>query len=393
MNFNFTDEQNKFRQEVRHFLNRELPADYIEYIGTTIDDSVVHVGDGFGIFKKMARKYGEKGWLSMSWPKEYGGSSGTNIDNLIFFEEIARRGSPGFNAVGTKMLAPTLIIFGNQEQKGKYLEPIARGEQFWCEGFSEPEAGSDLAALQTKAIRSGDYYIVNGQKTWSTLVTYCDHCCLLARTDPDSKRHRGLSFLLVDLNTPGITVKPIENLLGEPHFGEIFFEDAKVPVTNLVGAENDGWKVAQTFLGYERVYIAPFAVVNTMIDKLAEYFSAHPADDMKTVQDALAEFTVEAEVGRMICYQVAWLQDHDRATEWHAAITRLFGTRLLKRAASSALQLLGLYGQLNLHDDRAPLKGWIEHLYYSAIGSTIAAGTTEIQKTVIAVRGLGMTSN
>lgn len=165
MDFLFTEEQNRFREEVRSFLDKELPPGWVGYLGGTTGDHVVDSGDGWQVFKDIARKLGEKGWLSLFWPKEYGGQSRSYIDYLIFSEEVARRGSPGYNPISVKILAPTLIDYGTEEQKEQHLKPIARGEEFWCEGFSEPDAGSDMASLQTKAIKDGNHFIINGQKT------------------------------------------------------------------------------------------------------------------------------------------------------------------------------------------------------------------------------------
>jgi alkylation response protein AidB-like acyl-CoA dehydrogenase len=390
VNFEFTAEQEKFRQEVRAFLDAELPPGWVDYIGTTIDDAVVHREDGFQVFKDMAHKLGQKGWLSMFWPEEYGGQSCSHVDYLIFLEEIARRGSPGYNAVGAKMLAPTLFKYGTEEQKERHLEPIARGEEFWCEGFTEPDAGSDLASLQTKAVKDDNDYIINGQKTWSTFAKYSDWCCLLARTDPQLKRHRGVSFFLVDLSTPGVTVSPIYKMQGDPDFGEIFFEDVRVPEENLVGGENEGWRVTQAFLNYERATIAPIAVVQTMIERLAKYIKATPERRWTNTRHTLAKLAIEAEIGRLIGYRVAWLQDKGIATSQDAAMSRLYSTELFKRAASAAMQLLGLYSQFDKREGIAPLQGWIEHLYLASIGAPIAAGTSEIQKNVIALGGLGL---
>ena len=325
----------------------------------------------------------------MFWPREYGGRGSSYVDYVIFLEEIARRGSPGYNAIGAKMLAPTLIEYGTEEQKGRHLEPIAQGEEFWCEGFSEPEAGSDLASLKTRARKSNGYYLINGQKTWSTFAQYSQWCCLLARTDPESKRHRGLSFFLVDLSSPGITVRPIENLLGDADFCEIFFEDVKVPKENLVGEEGQGWQVAQTFLSHERVTIAPVAVVQTMLERLCEYLRDARLQVGVEVRHRLAQLAIEAEVGRLICYRVAWLHDRKQATEWHAAMSRLYSTQLWKRATGEVLQLLGLYGLLD-EDVRGSLRGWFSRLYLASLGATVAAGTSEIQKNIIALRGLGL---
>jgi alkylation response protein AidB-like acyl-CoA dehydrogenase len=391
VDFEFTAEQERFRQEVRSFLDKELPPDWVDYTGTAIDDTIAPGKDGEPVFRDIALKLGKKGWLSLFWPKEYGGQACSYVDYLIFLEEIASRGSPGYNAIGAKMLAPTLFKYGTEEQKEKHLKPIARGEEFWCEGFTEPNAGSDLASLQTKAVRDNDAYVIDGQKTWCTFAKYSDWCCLLARTDPELKRHRGISFFLVDLSTPGVTVRPIIDIQGEPDFGEIFFENARVPKENLVGGENEGWKVVQTMLSYERIAIAPVAVARCLIDRLVKYIKANPQRQWGNSRQALAQLKVEAEVGRLICYRLAWLHDKGIATAYDTAESRLYGTELLKRAAKVAVELLGSYGQLDKEDSRAPLHGWFKHLYLSSIGVTIAAGTSEILKNIIAGSGLKLT--
>jgi alkylation response protein AidB-like acyl-CoA dehydrogenase len=388
VDFLFTEEQERFRQQVRSFLDKELPPDWEDYTGTAIDDTVAPREDGEQVFKDIAHKLGQKGWLSLFWPKEYGGESWPLVDYLIFLEEMARRGSPGYNAVGVKMLAPTLFKYGTEEQKERHLELIAKGEEFWCEGFTEPNAGSDMASLQTRAIKDGNHFIINGQKTWSTFAKYSDWCCLLARTDPQLKRHRGLSFFLVDLSTPGVTVRPIINMQGEPDFGEIFFDDVKVPKGNLVGGENEGWKVVQTLLSYERIAIGPVTTARSLIDRLVKYVKDTPERRWQSARQTLAQLEVEAEIGRLICYRLAWLHDKGMATTYDAAMSRLYSSELLKRATSAAIELLGLYGQLDKGDGRAPLHGWFEHLYLSSIGVTIAAGTSEILKNIIALNGL-----
>jgi hypothetical protein len=388
VDFLFTTEQERFRQEVRSFLNKELPSDWEDYIGTAIDDTIAPSKNGEKVFRDMALKLGKKGWLSLFWPKEYEGQSCSLVDYLIFLEEIASRGSPGYNAVGAKMLAPTLFKYGTEEQKERHLKLIAKGEEFWCEGFTEPNAGSDLASLQTKAVKDNNNYVINGQKTWSTFAKYSGWCCLLARTAPELKRHRGISFFLVDLSTPGVTVRPITDIQGELDFGEIFFEDARVPKGNLVGGENEGWKVVQTLLSYERIAIGPVTAAQSLIDRLVKYIKDTPERRWQNARQTLAQLEVEAEIGRLICYRLAWLHDNGMATAYDAAVSRLYSTELLKRAARVALELLGLYGQLDKRDRRAPLHGWFKHLYLSSIGVTIAAGTSEILRNIIASSGL-----
>jgi alkylation response protein AidB-like acyl-CoA dehydrogenase len=387
MNFKFTEEQEEFRQEVRKFLEG-LPTDWVDYIGSTIDDTVVTREDGWEVFKDIAHKLGKKGWLSLFWPKEYGGQSCSYVDYLIFLEEISKRGSPGYNAVGVKMLAPTLFRHGTSEQKERHLKLIAKGEEFWCEGFSEPNSGSDLASIQTKAVTDNNYYIINGQKIWSTFAINADWCVLLARTDTNEKKHRGISFFLVDLSSLGITVNPIYKMHGDPDFGEIFFEDVRVPKENLVGEVNRGWEVVQTMLNYERFAIAPAAVADSLIERLVKYIKDNPEERYQNYRNTLAQLRIETEIGRLFCYRLAWLHDMGIATSQDAATARLYCTELLKRTANVAINILGLYGQLDRKDCKAPLRGWFEHLYFSSIGVTIAAGTSEILRNVIALSGL-----
>jgi alkylation response protein AidB-like acyl-CoA dehydrogenase len=390
LDFAFTAAQEKFRQEVRTFLDAELPPDWVGYLGGTTGDHVVDRGEGWQVFKDIAGKLGKKGWLSLTWPREYGGQARSYIDYLIFAEEIARRGSPGYNPIAVKMLAPTLIDYGTEEQKERHLKPIARGEQFWCEGLSEPEAGSDLASLQTKAVKDNGHFIINGQKTWSTLANHSHWCFMLARSDPHSQRYKGLSFLLVDLATPGVTVSPIKNLAGESSFCEIFFEDVRIPGENLVSKENEGWPVAQALLAHERTSIEFVAMVQSLIEETIKYLKANPAIAPASARDSLARLAIEAEIGRLLNYRVAWQHDQGVATDLYASIAKLYSTELFKRAASAAMHLIGLYGQLDKKETIAPLSGWIEHMYLVSFGATIAAGTSEIQKNIIALRSLSL---
>jgi alkylation response protein AidB-like acyl-CoA dehydrogenase len=367
-----------------------LPPDWVGYLGGTTGDHVVDSSEGWRVFKDISRKMGERGWLSLFWPKKYGGQSRSYVDYIIFSEEVARRGSPGYNPVAVKMLAPTLIDYGTEEQKERHLKPIARGEEFWCEGFSEPEAGSDMASIQTRAVKDGNHFIINGQKSWSTFAQYSDWCCLLARSDPHALRSRGLSFFLVNLSTPGVSVRPVRNLAGEPSFCDIFFEDARIPGENIVGKENEGWPVAQTLLRHERTSIEFVAMVQSMIDEVVKYINTAPHMPPVPGRQSLARLAIETEVGRLINYRVAWLRDGGMVTDWCAAMAKLYSTELFKRAASAAMQLLGAYAQLDERENIAPVKGWIEHMYLVSFGATIAAGTSEVQKNIVALAGLGL---
>jgi alkylation response protein AidB-like acyl-CoA dehydrogenase len=390
LDFAFSAEQEKFRQEVRTFLDRELPPNWVGYLGGTTGDHVVDNSQGWQVFKDISTKLGRKGWLSLCWPREYGGQARSYIDYLIFAEEIARRGSPGYNPLAMKMLAPTIIEYGTEPQKERFLPPMARGEAFWCEGLSEPEAGSDLGALRTKAVKDGSHFIINGQKTWSTFANYSDWCFMLARSDPNTQGYKGLSFFLVDMSTPGVTVSPIKNLAGEQSFCELFFEDARVPAANLVGKENEGWRVAQALLAHERTSIEYVAMVQSLIEETIKYLKANPRLAPVAARESLARLVIEAEIGRLLNYRVAWQHDQGVTTDLYASVAKLYSTELFKRAASTAMRLIGPYGQPDKKEAIAPLSGWIEHMYLVSFGATIAAGTSEIQKNIIALRGLSL---
>jgi alkylation response protein AidB-like acyl-CoA dehydrogenase len=389
VDFAFSQEQEAFRQEVRAFLEAELPPDWVGYLAPTTGDHAVDGEEGWRVFRNMARKLGEKGWLSLFWPKEYGGQSRPYVDYLIFAEEVARRGSPGYNPVAVKMFAPALIEYGTEAQKTQHLKLMSSGQEFWCEAFSEPEAGSDLAGLKTKAVKDGDDFLINGEKTWGTFATHADWCCLLARSDPEAQGTRGLSFFMVDLSSPGIEVIPIKNMANEFHFAQIFFDEVRVSRENLVGEENQGWRVAQAMLGYERTSIEFVAMVQAVIEKLTAYTMTDPKLAAKA-REPLAQLTIDAEIGRLLNYRVAWYYDQGRASAWQAAMAKLYCTDLFKRAAGVAMKVLGLYGQLDKEDKLAPERGWFEHAYLVSYAATIAAGTSEIQKNIIARKELDL---
>ena len=251
MDLSYTDEEKAFREEVRTFLKEKLPKDLSDKVAGT---------DGDDLTKDDMERWhailNEKGWLAPNWPKKFGGAEWNAVQKHIFEEETARANAPRIVPFGLSMLAPVLQAFGSKEQQDYYLPRILNGEDWWCQGYSEPGAGSDLASLKTRAVRDGDHYIVNGQKTWTTLGQYANKIFCLVRTDPDVKQQEGISFLLIDMDTPGIEVRPIILLDGVHEVNEVFFDDVKVPVENLVGEENKGWTYAKYLLTHERTNIA-----------------------------------------------------------------------------------------------------------------------------------------
>ena len=280
MELAFTPEESAFREEVRAFLKAELPRDIADKLRKakrlSKDD-----------FYRWQKALYEKGWVSPAWPAEFGGTNWTPVQHQIFDEECFAAGAPRVIPFGINLVGPVIIRFGSDWQKERFLDPMRSGEEFWCQGFSEPGSGSDLASLKTKAVRDGDHYVVNGQKTWTTLGQFADWIFLLVRTDPDAKQQMGISMLLVDLDTPGVERRPIITMDGEHHVNEFFFEDVRVPVENLVGEENKGWDYAKFLLVNERMGIASVGQSKSELELLKEIASLEQKNGKPLIEDPL----------------------------------------------------------------------------------------------------------
>jgi len=391
MNFCFTEEQEALRQEVRDFLKKEVPPDktWVEWDEIYGDDEM------WRISRETARKFGEKGWLAFSWPKEYGGSGRSHVDACILGYEIAYHRATGIDMQGTKMLGPSIIFFGTEEQKKQHLGPIARGEIVWCEGYSEPEAGSDLSSLKTRAVEQGDHYVINGQKVWTSGAHRADWMFLLARTDPDVKKSKGLTLFLIDMKTPGIEVRPLQSILGQNGFNEVFLEDVKVPKENILGEVNQGWLVGNAVLSFERSMVELVATTQRYLDDLVEFAINDPIGRRLLAQNPslrhkFAEMRIGTEVARLLNYRIAWMQDAGLSPDMEAAMSKVFISELLQTLMDAGMDLLGLYGPLRRHSPRVCLRGMIPGEATGVLGIKIAAGTSEIMRTIIATRGLGL---
>ncbi len=385
MHFTFTPEQTAFRQNLRDFLKTELPPDWK---GADEDGRT----DDLAFEQHMRRRLIEKDWLTMAWPREYGGQDASSVKSAIFAEEMTYHEAPGKDNWGIGMLAPAIMQHGTTDQKRKYLPPIANGEMTWCQGFSEPESGSDLASLQTQAVRDGADYLITGQKIWSSCAHLSDWMFLLARTDPDAPKHRGITFFLVDLKTPGITIRPIINMVGDHHFNEEYFDNVRVPSENIVGELNRGWYVAMTTLNFERDGTMYTAKAQKPLDMLIELVQANGRNMAVSpaLRHRLADRLLETEVSRLLAYRIAWMADNGLEPQQEASISKMFSTELLLRVANTGMQVLGLMGQLAEGSKWAPLRGKLRRLYLWSISETIGGGTSEIQRNIIATRGLGL---
>ena len=303
MDYQFTEADNAFRSEVVDFIdNNWVPASGPEVEG---DDS------HFIAERAFEKRAASKGWLTMAWPEEYGGRGASHIQQMIYREEAAYRGAPGSGGQGISMVGPCLMLHGTEEQRQEHLPRIANAESYWAQGFSEPGNGSDLAGLQTRAVRDGDDFVINGQKIWTSGAHYADWIHVLTRTDPEAPKHRGISYFLLDMNTPGIEVRPLINMLGEHGFNEVYFTDVRVPAANMMGEYNRGWYVAATLLDFERSGVAWSATSRKSVELMSEYAAEKPGRrggakliDDPGVRNGLANLMIESEIAKLISYRV-----------------------------------------------------------------------------------------
>ena len=386
MNFKFSESEEAFREELKSWLNTELAA-------RPGNDSDPDSEWAFNL--EMRRKLAEKGWLTMAWPEEYGGQSASHMMQVIFAEEMSYNNAPGRDVFGTKMMAPTLMIHGTEDQKQQFLPPVSRGDVQWCQGYSEPESGSDLASLQTRAIEDGDDFVVNGTKVWTSGAHRADHIMVLTRTDPDAPKHRGISFLLCDMNTPGITVNPIINMAGDHSFNMVTFEDVRIPKKNLVGEQNRGWYVGATLLDFERSGVDYSAGAKRTLEELVEFAKTNSKNGVllanyPVTRNRLSDLAIEVEVSKLISYNIAWMQGQGLVPNKEASMGKVLGTELQQHVSETGMHMLGMHGQLEPGSKHAPLEGKVEHMYLTDVSQTIQAGTSEIQRNIIATRGLGL---
>lgn len=388
MRFDFTPEESDFRRKLSAFLDGALPADWHGPADESRDDH-------WALNQQIKKGLADRGWFVMSWPTEYGGADSSPMMNTIFAEEMAYRRAPGHDRFGTRMLGPTLMRFGSDSQRTEHLGAIARGEVQWCQGYSEPNSGSDLASLQTRAVIDGDNFIVNGAKIWTSLAHRADMMFMLVRTDPDAAPHKGISLLLVDMKTPGIQVLPIINMAGVHSFNQVVFDDVRVPQANLVGDLNDGWRVGMTVLNFERSGIDYAVWARAALEELVDYVKNDDSlvSTVKTdpeVRGKLASLNTEIEAARLLCYDVAWRQGQGEVPSAEASISKVAGTEIYAKVLDYGTELLGMYGVLEPGSEQAELQGNFLKMRLFATSGPILAGTNEIQKNIIAQRGLNL---
>jgi alkylation response protein AidB-like acyl-CoA dehydrogenase len=382
----FTADEEGFRQEVRGWLDRNLPAEWRHKgVGGFREEEETDIQ------RQWQRRLHEAGWLKLAWPKDSGGRDATPVMQSIYQEEMAKAGAPIIlGRLGVSLLAPALLSHGSQWQKDTYVDKILSGELIFCQGFSEPDAGSDLAGLRARAERRDGHWILNGQKTWSSGAHYSDKSFLLARSDPAAESHKGISFFLVDMHQPGVEVRRIRQMTGGGEFCEIFLSGAVVDDRDVVGEPGEGWKIAMTVFGFERGGLAQAARFERAVAELANLARNRGAGSDATVRQEVAQAQIEAHVFRLIGLRSLTSAQQGHAPGPEASVTKLFWSEMDKRLQEAAVGLQGPYGALAPGSPFAVEDGRWQYGWMWAQAETIYAGSSEIQRNIIAERVLGL---
>ncbi len=387
MDLTFSPTEEAFRSELRAWLAANVPA---EPHHATLADEV-------RFLVEWQRRLAAGGWVGVHWPREYGGRGATTTENYLLQEELARARAPEIiGRIGVNLVGPTLIHYGTDVQKRRHLPRILAADELWCQLFSEPNAGSDLAALGCRAERRGDVFVVTGQKVWTSYAQFADWGILLARTDATAPKAKGISFLIVDMHSPGVSIRPLRQMTGSEEFNEVFLEEVRVPADNLVGALNEGWSIAQTTLSHERGTSPRQLVVHRML--LAELLALAragtalrppPAAD-PIIRQQLAQVFMEVELTKLYNWRTLTQLRRSGKPGPESSLVKLFWSEMSQRLHDTAMQMLGPDGQCWPGESRAPARGrWLRsYLYYRA--ATIFAGTSEVQRNIIAQRVLGL---
>jgi len=388
VDFSYSPEDEAFRKEARDWLEENLPESW-----RVTEDTLTTREDSFQIALDWQKRLYKRGWVGLTWPKEYGGGGGTLMQQVILSEELAKARAPGVaNSLGVGMAGPTISSFGTEEQKKRFIPKLLSGEEIWCQGFSEPDAGSDLANLKTRAIREGDYYIVNGQKVWSTLAQHGDWCLLLVRTDPDAEpKHRGITYLLMDMKTPGIEVRPLKQMTGDFEFNEMFLDNVRVPVSNRLDEENRGWYVAMGTLAFERAGMGRAIMFKQVLNEIFGLAARTkrngiPAIKDSTIRQRLAQCAIECEIIRLNSYRSLSASLKGGPPGPEEMFSKLFWSEMNQRMTELATQILGIDSVI---EGGGEAQLW-QYRFLRSKGNTLEQGSSEILRNVIGERVLGI---
>jgi alkylation response protein AidB-like acyl-CoA dehydrogenase len=387
MDLRFSSEDEQYRLKLRTWLEVNKPT-----AAPPADQDA-----DFAFRRAWQRKLYEGGWVGINWPKEYGGQGATLIQQAIYAQEMTRARAPQpANGLGIGIVGPTLMEHGTEAQKQRYIPKILNADEIWCQGFSEPNSGSDLASLQTKAVLEGDDFLVNGQKIWTSLGQYADWCILLVRTDTEAPKHRGISYLLVDMHSPGVTVRPLKQITGNSEFNETFFDNVRVPKENLIGGLNEGWRTAMTTLTYERGIssLATQVRIKQQLDAMVHYAGntsrngGSLSEDPMLRQD-LAQAHIRVEIMLLNLYRGITSRLRGQPAGPEASLDKLYWSELDKWMQELGMSLQGPYSQLMEGSEHAVKGNWQYNFLRSRAG-TIYSGTSEIQRNIIGERVLGL---
>ena len=387
MDFSFSKEQKKLRQEVRSFLEDELARE----LWKPACDAWIQ-----GYDPEFTKRVAQKGWIGLTWPKEHGGQERSSIDRLIVTEEMLRYGAPAAcHWFADRQIGGSILKYGSEEQKTEFLPKIITGEIYVGLGMSEPEAGSDLASLKTRATEENDCYVVNGQKTWTSGAWFTNYIYLLARTDVDAPKHRGISEFIVPMDLPGISRIPMIDITGTEAWNDVFFDNVRVPKKYMIGEKNKGFYHVLEQLAYERGGMERLMGNYPLFDALIKFAKETKYNGKALSQDTmirhkLAQLQVEFEVGRLFMYKVAMVMDEGRAPTVEASMSKAYATTFEQHLANTAMEILGPYGLLWAGSKYVPFEGLAAHSYLGSKGYSLQAGSTEILKNIIATRGLGL---
>lgn len=387
MNYGLTVERESFRKEVAGFLAAELDG-----------GSFTPIYDGWlvGWSPQFSQKLAQRSWIGATWPRKYGGGERTYLDRLILTEELMRAGAPvGFHWHADRQVGPAILAYGSEEQRQRFLPGITRGEISFCIGMTEPGAGSDLASLSTRARQDGDSFILDGQKTFITNAHRASHIYVLARTNTDMAKHRGISEFLVDLKTPGIHVRPLMDMTDGHEFNEVYFDNVRLPAGSLLGEKDRGWNQVVRQLEYERAGIERLMGNYRLLSDTIAYVSSEecgrrPEAWRRMARSRLAELAVEMEVGRLLIYRVAWMLTHGTVPSYEAAMAKAYGSEFQQRLTRVATQVLGARGQLRSGSKYQLFNGSPPATHLRSVMQTIGGGTSEVLRNIVAQRGLGM---
>jgi len=397
MDFKFGEKEEKLRDEVRKFASSEMAGKQV--VSGMEEESR---DEDWEFSMQMSRKLAQKGWLTMAWPREYGGRGASFFEQHVYINEASYWGIPGttMGVSGIGWVGQSLMIFGNEEQKNKYIPPIAAGDPdgVWCTAYSEPNAGSDFANIQTRAIKNGDEYILNGQKIWTSCAHRARWCWLAVRTDPSvTKKQHGISLIILDMKSPGITINPIVNYAGIHIFNELFFDNVRVPIANLVGTENRGWYHLMQSLAFERHSIAPqfYGMAKRSLEFIVDYCNVTRYNGKQLASDLLvrhklAERAIELDTLKMFGYEITWKMSKGVIPIYEAARNKAYCDYVMQRLATTGTDIVGAYAQVDIRSKWSKIKGNITRLYMMFPGLSVAAGTDEVQKNIVGQFKLGL---